>query len=1365
MTKYHSDWLSLIEISGPFISIPVLAETFPQGLEDVVPELARSLRADFEFWQENADDPAVHSAWIRLVLKSLLNYSDEVLLSGQAIPAGLKAEFPEHDETLRPDFVLAEPSAGGGERKPKLLIQVFPPSQSFDKPVTRSRWAASVETRMMELLHTTEIPLGLVTNGEQWMLVYAPRGETTGFTTWYASLWFEERSTLNAFQSLLGVRRFFGVAEEETLEKLLARSIDYQQEITDQLGLQVRHAVEILIQSLDKMDQERGGKLLGKELPPDLLYESALTVMMRMVFMLSAEERKLLPIDDPLYAENYAVSTLREQLSKLADEQGEEVLERRYDAWSRLLAAFRAVYGGIHHQDLNLPAYGGSLFDPDKYPFLEGRGKDLTTDTTESAEKGKVKNSVSSVYSVVKNGTPLPIDNRTVLHLLNALQMLQVDGEMRRLSFRALDVEQIGHVYEGLLDHKATRATEVVVGLAGAKKSEPEIPLSKVEQVKEKSEGALADYLHEATQRSTSALKNALAEDIRTDSSKLERLQSACGTDEKLLKRVLPFAGLIRMDDFGSPVVILPGSVYVTAGTTRRATGTHYTPRSLTEPIVQHTLEPLVYAGVAEGLPREQWTLRSPEELLALKICDMAMGSAGFLVQVVRYLAERLVESWDQYSVDSGRWTVDGKDGLRSIVNGLTSDEDKLIYARRLVAERCIYGVDKNPLAVEIAKLSLWLVTLAKERPFTFLDHALKCGDSLVGASEDDFLRWARGYKDSAMTLFDEQLALQLEMARAKRRELEGFVVRDVQDAERKQALLKEADAAMAHVKRGADLLTGARLLGLKGEELEALQNTLMLGYMAGELDGSLDPNKHYDASRAFNAARKEHAFHWEFEFPEVFERGGFSAFISNPPFIGGRRIRETLGDYYKDFLFFAYGSSTGNADYCALFFLKGFQNLNKGGALGLIATNTIAQGDTRQVGIETILKKNGIIYRAINNYPWPGQAAVSVNLVYISKQKYAPPYLLDNAKVNYISGQLDNRETLGDPYRLAENKNKGYQGSLPLGMGFVLTSDEAKSLLKENFKNKEVVQPYLNGEDLNSSPTQSPSRWIINFQDWSLEKAQNYTAPFSVVKERVYPERMKDVKSRKTYQNIWWQFWRTRNQMYASIASLGKILVCSNVSKWMAFVFVPQGYVLNVNLCVFATSRWTDFAVLQSNIQEAWGRQYSSTLETRLKYSIVDAFEPFPFPKILEDLEDIGETYHEHRRQIMLARQEGLTTTYNRFHNPEEDAKDIVRLRELHVEIDKAVASAYGWDDPSTGSGQVLELGHDFHETAQGVRFTVSEAARREILSRLLKLNHERYEEEQKEKDEGGGMKDEAKSKSKRVKKSKSNSGQMGLL
>jgi type I restriction-modification system DNA methylase subunit len=245
---------------------------------------------------------------------------------------------------------------------------------------------------------------------------------------------------------------------------------------------------------------------------------------------------------------------------------------------------------------------------------------------------------------------PLPINNRVVLHLLEALQILQVKvpgggpAEARRLSFRALDIEQIGTVYQGLLDHTAVRAGEPVLGLIGTKDREPEVPLSALEADRAKNGRALLESLIEQTGRSEAALKRALDQSTKNHQP---QLQSACGNDTALYARLAPFAQLIRLDDFEQPMVILPGSVYVTAGTERRSTGTHYTPRSLTEPIVQRTLEPLVYVGPAEGVPRDQWQLRRPAEILALKICDMAMGSASFNVQADRYLAELLVEAWE----------------------------------------------------------------------------------------------------------------------------------------------------------------------------------------------------------------------------------------------------------------------------------------------------------------------------------------------------------------------------------------------------------------------------------------------------------------------------------------------------------------------------------------------------------------------------------------------------------------------------------------------------------------------------------------------------------------------------------------------
>ena len=372
VSRHHADWLSLVEVSGPFVSLPVLMRVFPQGLEPRDPAQAKALRAAYEEWQDNPAAPGSQRAWVMHVLTAVLGYPPEQIAEGQTLPAGLEANMPEMGETLRPDFALVGTAGSDTAGQAQLLIASYPAEQALDKPVIGKHWKATPATRMMELLHGTGVPLGLVTNGEHWMLVYAPRGETTGYASWYGALWLDEPITLRAFHSLLGVRRFFGVAADSTLLALLKESANDQQEVTDQLGYQVREAVEVLVQSFDALDRENHRALL-KDVPETVLYDAALTVMMRLVFLFAAEERGLLHLGKPLYDDNYAVSTLQEQFQEVADQHGEEVLERRFDAWTRLLATFRAVHGGIQHQDLLMPAYGGSLFDPDRYPFLEGR--------------------------------------------------------------------------------------------------------------------------------------------------------------------------------------------------------------------------------------------------------------------------------------------------------------------------------------------------------------------------------------------------------------------------------------------------------------------------------------------------------------------------------------------------------------------------------------------------------------------------------------------------------------------------------------------------------------------------------------------------------------------------------------------------------------------------------------------------------------------------------------------------------------------------------------------------------------------------------------------------------------------------------
>src|SRR2546423_4397198 len=570
IARQHAEWLSLIEVSGPFLSMPVLLSVFPQGLEkdEQEAELRRTLRMAYDEWADNQagvrPEPAIHLEWLRFVLANVLEMPREVVAEGQALPPGLRAYMPEHGERLLQDLALLSPE----DRKARLLIKQYAAGQDLDKSIAGLHWKASPATRMMELLRRTGVRLGLVTNGERWMLVDAPPNETTGFASWYAALWLEEPITLRAFRSLLGVRRFFGVPDDETLEAMLTKSASNQQEVTDQLGYQVRRAVEMLVQSLDRIDKDRNRKLLIS-VSETGLYEAALTVMMRLVFLLSAEERGLLLLGELLYDRNYAVSTLQAQLREQADQSGEEVLERRHDAWSRLLAIFRVVYGGVEHQDMRLPAYGGHLFDPDRYPFLEGRTPGTSWRETPAE--------------------PLAINNRTVLHLLEALQFLQVKvpgggpTERRRLSFRALDIEQIGHVYEGLLDHTARRATAPVLGLFGSISNESEVDLDSLEQLAKKGEQVLIDFLERQTGRTLNAIKNALAVSPMPKRFSRADLMAVCDNNPALFERVLPFAGLLRTDTFDKPVVITADSGYGTQGGDCRTAGKHHQARRLTE--------------------------------------------------------------------------------------------------------------------------------------------------------------------------------------------------------------------------------------------------------------------------------------------------------------------------------------------------------------------------------------------------------------------------------------------------------------------------------------------------------------------------------------------------------------------------------------------------------------------------------------------------------------------------------------------------------------------------------------------------------------------------------------------------------------
>lgn len=1341
----HTEWLSMIEISGPFLAVSVLEKVFPQGLESLETYRKNRIRSAYEEWRDAVEEddpqlPELHRAWIELVLDELLEYEDSVL---EAASNEFAYKSPDGDGQFKPDFVLK----GDGGSAPMLFVSIMPEGTDLEKVKVGDGWPVPVFERMTLLCRDKGVRLGLVSNGERWMLVNAPVGSTSSHVSWYARLWFQEPVTLKAFQSLLGVRRWFG-PEEETLPVMLEDSLQHHEEVTDTLGEQVKRAVEVLVQCLDKADQDRNRELLH-DVPPAELYEAGLTVMMRLVFVLCAEERGLMLLGDQVYDQFYAIVTLRDQLDEERVQHGDEILERRHDAWTRLLAVFRAVYGGIEHESLRMPALGGSLFDPDRFPFLEGRARGTHWQETPAQ--------------------PLPIDNRTVLLLLEALQVLEQRSGALLLSYKALDVEQIGHVYEGLLEHTVRRLKKDTLGLIGSQKAKnPNIALAELESARLDGEEALVSIVEATTSRSKSAIGNALAKEV--DDAIFGRIVTVCGGDMELAARLKPFAHLLRSDAWGEFIVYRAHSFAVTLGADRRETGTHYTPKSLTESIVETTLEPVAYVGPAEGKPREEWLLKSSTELLELKICDPAMGSGAFLVQVCRWLSERLVEAWGKEASQGKFITVDGValETAGSAEPMPDSLDERLLIARRLVAEKCLYGVDLNPLAVELAKLSIWLITLAKGRPFGFLDHNLRSGDSLLGLHKlEQLTKFSlQPEKKKIISMFASNTEAAVKDGLVLRKKLRETPIRDIRDVQYMERLDQEVRQKLEHIEHIADAMIGEALAsGGNQRALDAAVDNLST-WAAAYIEG------HNESGRKIIAeARKSLSidlpagkpprkpFHWALEFPEVFERGGFDGIVGNPPFMGGLRISGALGVSYRDALVehVALGRK-GNVDLCAYFYLRNCLLLRQTGNLGLLATSTIAQGDTREVGLQHLQDRRFQVRQAIPSMPWPGKASLEVAIVWIVRGGWNGEYRIAGTCVSGITPYLTPLGLIsGQPHRLKANSDKSFIGAFIYGAGFTLSPVEATSLRNRSPKNDDVIFLYLNGEDINSNPDQKPSRYVINFFDWPLEKsdeleswktadqksrrqwlrngvvpndypepvASDYPDCLEIIRKKVLPERLKlkdnpDGKRRKKY---WWKYGRTTPGLISATKGTERFLVHPLTSKHNTLAWCGHDTVPSHMTVTLAYDDFANYAILQSEIHWAWALFYGNKLETRPQYTPSDCFETFPFPADISQLETIGEGYFNHRQKIVVRENIGLTTLYNRVNNETDQNDDVIRMRKLIEILDQAVINTYGWSD--------IDLVHGFYESKQGMRFTIAEETRYEVLQRLLKLNHERYEAE----------------------------------
>lgn len=1299
------EWLSLIDHDGPFLSKAALKSFYPSGLpRPSADEAGDVFNEEFSRWSAAWSAPAeIYAAardrWVTTVLRRLLDWSDDLQLA----PAGLTAQSPDGVVTVTPWAVLT------GDSGPSALVTVVDRTDDLRLAGTDG-WSANAIDRMAVLLRETGVTIGIVTDGRWWALVSAAKDVTTASGVWDALLWREERPSRDAFFALASYTSIAGGDEKKRLPLLFAKSVASAEEITEALGDQVRRAVELVLQSMS--DTHLRALAQGEDSPlpadPKVVYEGAVTVLMRIVFLLFAEERGLLPEHD-LYRSSYAIAHIRQQLQQDATATSVEALDHSWEAWHRLLAASNAVFGGASFQDMRMPAYGGSLFDPDRFPWLHA---------TDAQGRLRVR-----------------LSDRAMLAVLRAVQTIE-DGAMQ-LSFRDLDVEQIGYVYEGLLGYSAAYVSDVTVGLHGRAGFEPEILLTELEEIADAASSPadfakrLVEHLKKTQEQSKPRTANQIAKAYGADdpaaaADARTRLRHALLGDDNLAARLEPFHGLIRNDLRGFPYVVPAGGLVMTESPQRANTGTHYTPRALAEEVVLHALEPLVYSPGPLGTEnRNEWKLKSSAEILDLKIADIAAGSGAFLVAAARYLADRLIEARVNEGLD-----VSGESDLKR-------------WAVREIVARCLYGADINGMAVEMCKLSLWLISMDPGKPFSFVDDRVFHGNSLLGVTTEEQLKAQHIYPErrhgrEQLMWFD--VDKDLDDAARIRRELTSGQVDDadrMRSTKAKHALLAQAEQVTAKLRDVADGIIAAGLLegGKPGKKLDARYDDLADALRAAyPTDGTPPDRTELDAiidagltPTVDTGEARWRPLHWILEAPDVIHaHGGFDAIIGNPPFLGAKKITTAMGQEFREWCVYAVASGdTGGADLVAYFLRRLSRLLTPGGVFGLIATNTVAQGDTREVGLDALVTQGFSITRAIQSAPWPAKSAsLEFSAVWAARRSLADRVrpISGSERVARISTLLEPEGRVeGLPARLRENQGIAFQGVCVLGKGFIIEQELAEAWIHADERNRDVLAPYLNGEDLNSRADASATRWIINFGERSRSDASQYLLPWRHVEKFVLPERAgKDAEKYPRMVHEWWKFWMPRPGLNSAVSRLEEVLAIARVSRTVMPVRVSPAQVISDAAIVFATDDFADQALLSSTPHQTWAIKYSSGMRSDPRYGASDVFETLPRPIPTSRMRELGKALESTRSEIMVRRQLGLTDLYKMVNSPNVvHDPDVETIREMHTRIDAAVMEAYGWSD--------IPLNHGFYTYRQMERWTISPAARVEILDRLLEDNHRR--------------------------------------
>ena len=1281
--RWHQEWIGFLQPEGLVVSPPALCAAQAHVNRNIAP--VQQVLIDLVRIEKTSAGPDRHRVE-QSVIPDLSEFcvkflgwqpSDLTGAQGQAeIPESLQVGLAEYGETLRPNYAVPDPDNNG---KWLLLIETVQTGTDFDATEKRDgrQWHASPQARFERLLRETEVAIGLLCNGTHLRLVYAPRGESSGSVTFPVQAMCEVsgRPIVAALHMLLSADRLFTVPTAQRLPAILRESRKYQNEVSTKLAEQVLAALNELLRGFQAANEATQGELLKEALQkdPNHIYGGLLASLLRMVFILYAEDGGLLPLD-PVFVNNYAVAGLFQRLRE-DNARFPDTMDQRYGAWAQLLTLFRLIYDGAAHGSMRLPARHGKLFDPDSYPFLEGRPYDSRRQTEDVLKPPRISDGV--IYRVLSN-------------------LLLLDGE--RLSYRTLDVEQIGSVYEAMMGYELQVASGASVGLR------PDNVVVNLEEVL-KAEGDNRAKL----------IREIAGCDLTGQA--LEQLKSAKRTEEALTALGKKISGL-------TPYVVPKGGMFLQPTDERRRSGSDYTPRSLTEPIVRTTLQPIVKRLADHP---------TPQQILDLKICDPAMGSGAFLVEACRFLGDKLVESWNHYHE----------------FPNVPADEDPSLYARRLIAQRCLYGVDVNRFAVDLAKLSLWLATLAKDHPFTFLDHALRHGDSLVGFSR---LQIGQFHWDTSRpherVFGQERLEKAIERVTAFRKEILDVTEDNVASILLKQQKLEYADQTLETVRRAGDLLAAAFFNAAKDKEREKLRTDYRDLFLSASRGHLVDLQKETEiVDELHEGKRRLRPFHWEIEFPEVFERknAGFDAFVGNPPFMGGMLISVRLSASYLNYLVSWAPEAGDRTDLVAYFFRRAYCLLRDEGTFGLIATNTIAQGDTRRGGLAWIRQQGGTIYSTRRRVPWPGQAAVVVSVVHISKGQMSPPLLIDGRPVEQITAFLFHAGGDEDPHPLHGRDKVAFVGTNVLGMGFTFddTNPKAtplkrmKELIAANPHNAEIIRPFIGGEEINSDPQQNHHRYVIDFGDMTEKDARRWPELMCIVEEKVLPERRGKAGG---YSQRWWQFGRRNVEGQIAIQGLARALVSTQVGPHLSFSFQPTHRIFAHTVNIFADQTYAFFSIVQSRVHEVWARFFGSSMKDDLRYTPSDCFETFPFPRnfeTLRDLEQAGQDYYEFRAALMSRNMEGLTKTYNRFHDPEERGPDTARLRELHAVMDRVVLNAYDWAEIHPTCEFLLD--YEDEESGQNGprrrkkpwRYRWPDDIRDEVLARMLELNRQRALEE----------------------------------